>query len=48
MYVLNYELKPCPADVQGELYIGGMGLAAGYLNDEQKTRESFVEHPELY
>ncbi|MGF9646310.1 non-ribosomal peptide synthetase, partial [Paenibacillus sp. MABNS29] len=47
MYVLNYELKPCPADVQGELYIGGMGLAAGYLNDEQKTRESFVEHPEL-
>ncbi|MEE4561814.1 amino acid adenylation domain-containing protein [Paenibacillus polymyxa] len=47
MYVLNYELQPCPADVQGELYIGGMGLAAGYLNDEQKTRESFVEHPEL-
>ncbi|PEE40234.1 non-ribosomal peptide synthetase [Bacillus pseudomycoides] len=46
-YVLNYEKKMCPVGVIGDLYIGGVGLAKGYLNDEQKTNEVFVSHPEL-
>ncbi|MEN1938909.1 amino acid adenylation domain-containing protein [Paenibacillus sp. 102] len=46
-YVLNYEKKMCPVGVIGDLYIGGMGLAKGYLNDEQKTNEVFVSHPDL-
>lgn len=44
-YVLNYKMEPCPIGVHGELYIGGAGLASGYLNDEEKTRNSFIKHP---
>jgi amino acid adenylation domain-containing protein len=29
----------------GELYLGGAGLAVGYLGQEEQTRESFVAHP---
>ncbi|MDR6224078.1 non-ribosomal peptide synthetase [Desmospora profundinema] len=46
-YVLNDQLKPCPIGVEGELYIGGCGLAAGYLFDEEKTRQAFIQHPTL-
>lgn len=46
-YVLNIEGQLCPADVPGELYIGGTGLAQGYLNDEEKTRNAFIKHPEF-
>lgn len=45
-YVLNYEQKLCPIGVPGELYIGGKGLALEYKNDKEKTRTSFIEHPE--
>ncbi len=45
-YVLNYEMAPCPVGVQGELYIGGIGVAKEYMNDEEKTRNSFIMHPE--
>ena len=37
----------CPVGVIGDLYIGGVGLAKGYLNDEQKTNEAFVSHPDF-
>ncbi|MBB6347807.1 pyochelin synthetase [Nonomuraea muscovyensis] len=45
-HVLDAAMRPCPDGVAGELYIGGAGLAAGYLNDEQRTAERFVRHPE--
>ncbi|MCP4119512.1 MAG: amino acid adenylation domain-containing protein [Desulfobacteraceae bacterium] len=44
-YVLNRHMEPCPDWVTGDLYIGGIGLAKGYLHDEEKTRNSFVNHP---
>ena len=31
--------------VSGSLYIGGVGLAKGYLRDEEQTRASFIVHP---
>ena len=34
--------RPCPRWVPGELHIGGVGLAQGYWNDEEKTRRSFI------
>jgi len=46
-YVLNYEMELCPPGVAGELYIGGAGVAEGYMNDEEKTRASFIKHPGL-
>lgn len=44
-YVLDQQMHPCPDWVHGELYIGGMGLAKGYLDDPAKTATSFTHHP---
>ncbi|MDW3192235.1 MAG: amino acid adenylation domain-containing protein [Cytophagales bacterium] len=43
--VLNKTGKLQPSGVPGELCIGGVGLARGYLNKEELTDEKFVEHP---
>ncbi|MEM8720135.1 MAG: amino acid adenylation domain-containing protein [Cyanobacteria bacterium P01_G01_bin.39] len=44
-YVLNELTQPCPIWVPGQLYIGGVGLALGYWQDEAKTNTSFITHP---
>jgi amino acid adenylation domain-containing protein/non-ribosomal peptide synthase protein (TIGR01720 family) len=46
-YVLNYRGQICPVGVEGELYIGGLGLAKGYFADEEKSRHAFIVHPSL-
>lgn len=46
-YILNEIGKLCPVSVPGELYIGGKGLAKGYHNEPELTRESFVRHLSL-
>jgi amino acid adenylation domain-containing protein len=44
-YVYDRHLDDCPEWVNGELYIGGVGLAHGYWNDREKTESSFIIHP---
>ncbi|MEV6255158.1 amino acid adenylation domain-containing protein [Nocardia sp. NPDC051911] len=36
--------RDCPDWVPGELWVGGVGVAAGYRNDPERTAERFVEH----
>jgi amino acid adenylation domain-containing protein len=44
-YVLGEQLQPLPANTPGELFLGGAGLALGYLNNPELTREKFVPNP---
>jgi len=45
LYVLDSHFNPCPIGVPGEIYIGGVGVARGYLNQTQLTEERFIENP---
>ena len=44
-YVLDKNLKLVPCGVIGELCVGGVNLARGYLNNPSLTSEKFIENP---
>jgi amino acid adenylation domain-containing protein len=45
VYLLDPQLHPVPIGVAGELHIGGIGVAQGYLNRPEMTAEKFISDP---
>ncbi|WP_050021261.1 non-ribosomal peptide synthetase [Chryseobacterium sp. P1-3] len=45
MYILDKHLRAVPVGAVGELYVGGAGIARGYLNREELTAERFISNP---
>ncbi len=46
-YVLNKQLEPVSEGVLGELYVAGLGVARGYLNQDHLEYEKFIVNPFL-
>lgn len=45
LHILDDNMRPIPDGSPGELYVGGSGLALGYLNAPELTRQKFVNDP---
>jgi len=45
IHILDDQLQPCPLGVKGEICVSGIGVGRGYINDEVRTKETFLEDP---
>jgi amino acid adenylation domain-containing protein len=45
VYILDRHQQPLPIGVPGEMYVGGAGLARGYLNQPELTAKKFTANP---
>ena len=45
LFLLNEHLEPVADGQEGELYIGGVGVAGGYLNQLETTQKHFISNP---
>ena len=47
IFIMRSDMKLSPIGTFGEICIGGIGVAEGYLNDPEKTAAAFFDHPEF-
>ncbi|KAI1457376.1 hypothetical protein F4805DRAFT_467399 [Annulohypoxylon moriforme] len=46
VYVVDGDMRPVPVGIQGEIYIGGLGVGGGYINQPSLTADKFV--PDIF
>ncbi|TRX53347.1 amino acid adenylation domain-containing protein [Fulvivirga sp. M361] len=47
VYILDQNFNPSPSGITGEIYIGGDGVANGYLNQKELTEKRFIDLPNI-
>ena len=45
VYIMDKNLNLMPIGCLGDIYIGGIGVARGYINNNQLTKEKFIQNP---
>lgn len=45
VYILDDAGNPCPVGVEGNLFIGGLGVSKGYIKDPEQTHKKFISNP---
>ncbi|GAA4115499.1 hypothetical protein GCM10022393_15640 [Aquimarina addita] len=45
LYLLDHTMKQVPNGVIGEIYVGGEGVARGYMNNPELTNSRFIDNP---
>lgn len=45
VYILDKHLRPLPVNVEGEIFISGISVSLGYLNQQEQTNEKFIDNP---
>lgn len=45
IYIVDDDMNLCPIGVKGEIWVAGVGVGRGYLGDEAKTRQVFMNDP---
>jgi amino acid adenylation domain-containing protein/non-ribosomal peptide synthase protein (TIGR01720 family) len=46
LHILDARLRPVPIGIDGEIYLGGLGVARGYQNEPDQTAARFIRDPE--
>ena len=46
LHIFDARLRRVPIGIDGEIFLGGVGVARGYQNDPEQTAAKFVRHPE--
>ncbi len=45
IYIVDKHMQLCPIGIKGEICVAGIGVGRGYLKDETRTRQVFIEDP---
>jgi tyrocidine synthetase-3 len=45
IYIVDQYMNLCPVGIKGEICVSGIGVGRGYLKDEERTRQAFMEDP---
>jgi amino acid adenylation domain-containing protein/thioester reductase-like protein len=45
IYIVDEDMQPCAIGSKGEIYVSGIGVGRGYINNSHKTKAAFIENP---